>query len=181
MGPVLFVLFIVVPIAELAVIIQVGQVIGVGWTILALVAVSLAGAALVKREGLRAWQRVREALARGRMPAAEVTDGALVLFAGALMLTPGFLTDALGLLLVIPLTRSGINRLVRGRVRTAVGSPHARTSNRESPTGHAGDGGRGQGHDDVVDVEVVDVERDRPQPDQPPEQPPESSGRGRDQ
>lgn len=156
MAPILFVLFIVVPIVELAIIVQVGQVVGVGWTILALIAVSLIGAAMVKSEGLRAWQRVRETLAAGRMPAEEVVDGALVLLGGALMLTPGFLTDALGLFLVVPVTRGLINRGIRGRVRSAFGlrSPR-RGDGRRSPEGPSA-------RDSVVDVDVVSIERDDP-------------------
>lgn len=151
MAPLLFVLFIVVPIVELAIIIQVGQVIGAGWTILALIGISLAGAALVKREGLRAWLRFREALAVPRIPAAEVVDGALVLLAGALMLTPGFLTDALGLFLLLPPTRGVVNRGVRGRVRGTFGLGWLppRDGRRQRAA-----------RDDVVDVDVIDIERD---------------------
>lgn len=154
MGPVLFVLFIVIPIVELAVIIQVGQLVGVGWTLVALIAMSLIGAALVKAEGLRAWRRVREALAESRMPAEEVIDGALVLLGGALMLTPGFLTDGVGLLLVVPPSRALLNRGIRGRVRGAFGLPHRRGG----PPGPS----RGPTDDAVVDVDVVSIERDDP-------------------
>lgn len=155
MAPILFVLFIVVPIVELAIIVQVGQVVGVGWTILALIAVSLIGAAMVKSEGLRAWRRVRETLAAGRMPAEEVVDGALVLLGGALMLTPGFLTDALGLFLVVPLTRGLINRGIRGRVRGAFGLRPPPGGGRRMPGGPSA-------RDSVVDVDVVSIERDDP-------------------
>lgn len=155
MAPILFVLFIIVPIVELAVIIQVGQVVGAGWTIVALIVMSLIGAALVKAEGLRAWRRVREALAQSRMPAEEVVDGALVLLGGALMLTPGFLTDGVGLLLVLPPTRSVLNRTIRGRVRGAFG-----LSRRPPRTGAP----RPPADDSIVDVDIVRVERDdRPQ------------------
>lgn len=152
MGPILFVLFIIVPIIELAIIIQVGQVVGVGWTLVALIAMSLIGAALVKAEGLRAWRRVREALAEARMPAEEVVDGALVLLGGALMLTPGFLTDGLGLLLVVPMTRGVLNRTIRGRVRSTFGLSARRTRG-PGPSGSSPD-------DAVVDVDVVSIERD---------------------
>lgn len=152
MGVVLFVLFILVPILELAVIIQVGQVVGVGWTLVGLITMSLIGAALVKAEGLRAWRRVREALAEARMPAEEVVDGALVLLGGALMLTPGFLTDAVGLLLVVPLTRGVLNRAIRGRVRGAFGMPRRRGSGSRAAGSPADEA--------VVDVDVVSIERD---------------------
>lgn len=154
MGPILFVLFIVIPIIELAVIIQVGQLVGVGWTLAALIGMSLIGAALVKAEGLRAWRRVREALAQSRMPAEEVVDGALVLLGGALMLTPGFLTDGVGLLLVLPPSRALLNRGIRGRVRGAFGLSRRR--------GDAPGQTRTPTDDAVVDVDVVSIERDEP-------------------
>ena len=106
----LVLLFIVVPIAELAVIIQVGQQIGVLWTVAILIADSLLGAALMRSQGRAAWRRFNEATAAGRVPAREVLDGALVIFGGALLLTPGFITDIFGLILLIPPTRA----LVRG-------------------------------------------------------------------
>jgi UPF0716 protein FxsA len=102
---VLFVLFIVVPLVEIYVLIQVGQVIGAWWTILLLVADSVLGSWLIKREGGRAWRALRTALDSGRMPARELADGALILIGGTLMLTPGFVTDAFGILLILPFTR----------------------------------------------------------------------------
>lgn len=160
MGAFLFIVFVVVPILELAVIIQVGQVLGVVETILALIAVSLIGAVLVKREGLRAWYRVNEAVRAGRVPAQEVVDGALVLLGGALMLTPGFLTDALGLVLVVPITRAVVNRAVRGRARTMFRLvPLGRQPHRGSAGRRTGGSGGRDGGGDVVDVDVVGVER----------------------
>ena len=102
----LVLLFIVVPIAELAVIIQVGELIGVWWTIALLVADSILGAVLMRSQGRAAWRRFNEAVGVGRVPAREVLDGALVIFGGALLLTPGFITDILGLVLLIPPTRA---------------------------------------------------------------------------
>ncbi|MBW3588149.1 MAG: FxsA family protein [Actinobacteria bacterium] len=112
MGTVLAVVFIVVPIVELAVIVAVADWIGGLETIALLLAVSLAGAVLAKREGLGVYRRFRSALGRGEIPSAEITDGFLVLFGAALLLTPGFVTDALGLLLLAPLTRSHVKRHV---------------------------------------------------------------------
>jgi UPF0716 protein FxsA len=102
----LVLLFIAVPIAELAVIIQVGQLIGVWWTIALLIADSLFGAWLMRHQGRVAWRRFNEAVEGGRVPAREVLDGALVIFGGALLLTPGFITDILGLILLVPPTRA---------------------------------------------------------------------------
>ena len=109
---VLVLLFLVMPLAELFVLIQVGQVIGVWWTILLLVADSILGSWLIKREGGRAWQALRTALEGGRMPARELADGALILMGGTLMLSPGFVTDVFGILLILPFTRPVARRLL---------------------------------------------------------------------
>jgi UPF0716 protein FxsA len=112
MPAVLVVVFLVVPLLELLVILQVGQAIG-GWPTLGLlIAVSIFGAWIVRREGSRAWRALREALNTGRMPSRELADAALVLVGGTLLLTPGFLTDAMGLFFVLPLTRPIARRLL---------------------------------------------------------------------
>jgi UPF0716 protein FxsA len=152
MRALLFVVFVAIPLLELAIIIQVGQLIGVAGTIVSLLAISLVGAALVKHEGLRAVMRLREALAEGRWPGAEVVDGALLLFAGALLLTPGYFTDAVGLLLLLPPSRAVANRALRSRVRLLTGLGPA-------APGDAGRSRPGGGRDGVVDVDVVDVRR----------------------
>ena len=108
MLPLLLLLFIVVPIAELAVIIQVGQEIGALNTIALLIVVSVVGAWLVKREGLGVIRRFRSQLESGHLPARELVDGVLILFAGALLLTPGFLTDLFGISLLLPPVRAAI-------------------------------------------------------------------------
>ena len=116
LGWLLLVAFIVVPIVEIYVIIQVGQVIGAWWTILLLVADSIIGSWLIRREGGRAWRALRSALDSGRMPAKELADGALILVGGTLMITPGFVTDAFALLLIMPITRPLFRRLLTGVV-----------------------------------------------------------------
>ncbi|NYD41888.1 FxsA family protein [Nocardioides panaciterrulae] len=108
----LFVAFVVVPIVEIYVLIQVGQVIGPWWTILLLVLDSIFGSWLIRREGARAWQALRVALESGRMPARELADGALLLIGGTLMLSPGFVTDVFGVLLILPFTRPLARRLL---------------------------------------------------------------------
>lgn len=113
----LFLLLILVPIAELYVIVQVGQEIGIFFTLLLLVGVSLLGAYLLKKEGTATWRRLREQLSQGKVPTAEATDGALILLGGALLLTPGFLTDIVGLLLVLPVSR----KAVKGGARKLLG------------------------------------------------------------
>lgn len=102
---IVFVALLVVPVAEIAVIVAVGTVIG-GWQTLALLlAESALGAYLVKREGRRSWQGLRTALNTGKMPGRELADAALVLIGGTLLLTPGFLTDLVGFFFILPVTR----------------------------------------------------------------------------
>jgi len=124
MAALLVVLFIVVPVLEIYVIIQVGQLIGAVPTVLLLVAESLLGAWLVKREGRRAWAALRGAVGTGRLPGRELADAALVLVGGTLLLTPGFVTDVVGFVFVLPVTRplarAGLAWLVARRARTAV-------------------------------------------------------------
>lgn len=119
MAAVLFLLLLVVPIAELYVIVKASDLIGIIPTLLLLIGISVAGAWLLKQQGLRTWRRVRETINRGEMPTKEVTDGALILLGGALLLTPGFLTDAVGLIMLVPQTRGlakGLFRRGFGRV-----------------------------------------------------------------
>ena len=104
-------LFLVVPFVELFVLIQVGQAIGALPTIGLLVVVSVVGAWLVKREGLGVVRRAQEQVRQGQVPGAELVDGVLILFAGALMLTPGFFTDLFGIALMIPGVRAAIRAL----------------------------------------------------------------------
>ena len=105
MIPVLLLLFIVVPLLELYVILQVGDAIGVLPTIGLLIVDSVLGAMLMRSEGRRAWTRFNLAISEGRVPAREAIDGVLVVFGGALLLTPGFVTDILGAVLLLPFTR----------------------------------------------------------------------------
>lgn len=152
--------FVVVPLVELYVIIQTGQVIGVLPTVAILLAVSLAGAWLVRREGTRAWSQLRRALREGRPPTREVVDGALVVFGGALLLTPGFVTDLCGLFFVVPPTRAVANRIIRSRARAFVGLPAMGFPGMRGPGAAPRSTRRGRHRDDdVVDVEVVDVVR----------------------
>jgi UPF0716 protein FxsA len=103
-------LLVVVPIVEISVIVAVGQQIGAVPTVLLLLASAVVGTWLLRREGAKAWRAFRVALDERRPPAAEVVDGVLVLAGGLLMMLPGFVTDVLGLLLVLPPTR----RIFRG-------------------------------------------------------------------
>jgi len=154
---VLALLFVVVPVLEIYVLIQIGQVIGAWWTVLLLVADGFLGSWLMKHEGARAWAALTVALQSGRMPARELADGALILVGGTLLLTPGFLSDVAGLFCVLPLTRPlarrALARFLTRRLLTAAG-----------PVGGGVAGGmpgtartrQRPGPDSVVQGEVVD-------------------------
>ncbi|MGB9378454.1 MAG: FxsA family protein [Mycobacteriales bacterium] len=109
-------LFIVLPIAELAVILQVGNWIGPVWTLALLLLSAAVGAWLLRREGRRSWRAFQLALSEHRAPTREVADGALVIFGAALMVTPGFITDITGMLCLFPPSRAAIRRLLVGTV-----------------------------------------------------------------
>jgi len=155
----LVLLFVVVPIIELFVIIQVGEVIGVLPTIALLVADSILGAMLMRSQGRIAWGRFNAALAEGRIPHREVLDGALVIFGGALLLTPGFVTDVLGIILLLPPTRVLVRALVARRllpriVITRFGAPAAAaagTARRGGPRRRPGGGADVEGTATEVD------------------------------
>lgn len=128
--PLLILLFIVVPLAELYVIIQVGQAIGVLPTIGVLLLDSLVGSWMLRSQGRLAWRRFAETLQAGRPPAREVIDGGLILVGGAFLLTPGFLTDVIGLALLLPPTRAlvrrGLARRLTARMTASLRRPTAR-------------------------------------------------------
>ena len=124
----LVVLFIVVPIAELYVIWKVGDSIGIWLTLALLAADSLLGSLLLRAQGRSVWRRFNTALTDGKIPHREVIDGVLVIFGGAFLITPGFLTDIVGLVLLIPPTRAVIRRLLVRRLgrRIVVGATTTR-------------------------------------------------------
>ena len=139
----LVLLFVLVPIAEIYVIIQVGQEIGALWTVLILVADALIGARLLRWQGRRAWVAFQAALTAGRIPHREVLDGALIILGGAFLLTPGFLTDIAGVLLLVPPTRAWFRRLLArmlmrpgrlGWTRVVATGPGAARGPRPQPT-----------------------------------------------
>ncbi len=156
---VLALLFVVVPVIEIYLLIQVGQTIGAWWTVLLLVAAGFLGSWLVKREGSRAWRALTEALSAGRMPARELADGALILIGGTLLLTPGFLSDVVGAFCILPFTRPlARTALTRVVTRRLVGSTTTSTYTRTGAGFTAGTRTRQRpGTDEsVVRGEVVD-------------------------
>ena len=105
--------FISVPLIELVLFIEIGSRIGTWTTLLIVALTAVIGASLAHREGLKTWWRMQEKLYSGQMPDEELLDGLLLLIAGALLLTPGFLTDAVGFLVLYPQTRQALKRWLR--------------------------------------------------------------------
>ena len=171
--------FVVVPIIEIWVLIQASSVIGGVNTIALMILVSAIGAFLVRREGFGLITRIQQRLAAGELPTKELVDGLLVAMAGALMLTPGFVTDAIGLLCLFPPTRAVIRTalIARYRDRIQVAGPGSAMGGAAggfgpgfaSPGGPAGGPGRrgssGPGTGDIIDVGDAGYER----PEDPPE------------
>ncbi|MEM9200593.1 MAG: FxsA family protein [Actinomycetota bacterium] len=167
--------FVIVPIIEIWVLIQVGAVIG-GWpTISLMILVSAVGAFLVRREGFGLIMRIQQRLASGELPTKELVDGLLVAMAGALMLTPGFVTDAIGLLCLVPPSRALIRTalIARYRDRISVAGPGGMAGGfgpgfggPGGPAGGPGYRGPSSGPGDGV-IDIGDVAYDRP--DDPPE------------
>ncbi len=155
---VLALLFLVVPVVELYVIVQVAGSIGVLETFGLLIVISALGAWLVRREGMGVLGRIQARLAQGTMPTNELIDGGLIMFAGALMLTPGFVTDVVALLLLFPPTRAMVRSVLRRRFRGRVqvfGS---------GPAGPSSPGRAGRGERRFVDVTEVDDPNADPPP-----------------
>ncbi len=162
----LIVLFILVPIAELYVIIKVGEAIGVVPTLALLFADAVLGSLLLRYQGRGAWRRFNEALAQRRFPGREVADGVLIVIGGTLLLTPGFISDVFGVLLLLPPSRALARRLLR-RYTVArfavVGVPGA-----SGPFG-PGEPGRGRRqYDYEASAEEVSPEGEGEEPRLPP-------------
>ncbi|MEQ9021528.1 MAG: FxsA family protein [Pseudomonadales bacterium] len=104
--PYLFLLFLFMPVIEIWLIIQVGSSIGAGWTIMLIFFTAFLGAILLRQQGFSTLFRARQKMDDGQVPAGEMLEGLMLAFAGALMLTPGFVTDAVGFLLLLPPVRA---------------------------------------------------------------------------
>lgn len=150
---VLLVLFLLVPVAELYVIVQVAGVVGVPETILLLIGMSLLGAWLARLAGSGVLFRLQRTVRAGRVPSSEIVDGALVLLAGALMITPGFLSDILAIVLLLPPSRTLVRGVVLRRIRAGGGLFAMATSTRT---------GGGPTSDDTWDVDSWEDPPERP-------------------
>ncbi|MEO0559085.1 MAG: FxsA family protein [Bacteroidota bacterium] len=157
----LFALFVIVPVLDLVVLVWAGERIGFWPTVGLILLTALVGSWLSKREGLAAWQAVQRKLATGGLPGPELIDGLLILVSGALLLTPGFLTDIAGLMGLIPVTRALARRVLStrfkravesGQVRVVGGAPFGQAPFGTSPFAGAAFDGRPP----IEDAEIVD-------------------------
>lgn len=162
----LLLLFILVPMAEIALFIQVGDEIGLGWTLAIVILTAFAGTALVRNQGLAVWQRANQAMSENRMPLEEVFTGLCLLVAGALLLTPGFLTDTIGFCLLIPPIRKFLGRglwdilKTRGTIRTHSSFHHSHDPHRGPHGAPHGNGGH-NGNGPVIDGDFHEVNQDK--------------------
>ncbi|MGP1256914.1 MAG: FxsA family protein [Kiloniellales bacterium] len=201
MGLLLLAAFIAVPLVEIAVFIQIGGLIGLWPTLAVVVATAVAGTWLLRLQGIATLNRARQQMDRGAMPARELFDGLCLVFAGALLLTPGFVTDAVGLLLFVPAVRDALRRAAASRLETQaaarvyVNPGFGRGGSQESPrpTGqpdpnrdagadpppHPGQGWGRRSGSTTIDGDFREVTDG--QPDQPPgsdDTPDDRSGKG---
>ena len=143
----LFVVFLLVPLIEIWLLIEVGGAIGAGWTVFLVVLTAVLGATLVRAQGLSTYGRIQATLARGQMPALEMLEGLALFLAGALLLTPGFFTDMLGFALLVPGVRRAVFRWLRAKVTVThfQMGPDPRAPRDDSP-------------DDVIDGQFTEVD-----------------------
>jgi UPF0716 protein FxsA len=139
--------FIAVPMIEIALFIQVGGVIGMWWTLLVVLMTAIAGSYLVRTQGLRELSNVQRSFSEMQDPTEPLANGAMILFAGALLLTPGFFTDIVGLSLLVPGVRRAAYRWIRSRI----------TVNTMSTGAHQPH----QPRDTVIDADFEDVTPDK--------------------
>ena len=164
-----FLLFIAVPLAEIAVFIKVGEIIGLLWTIFLVILTAVVGVALLKQQGLATLSRAQEALDAGRLPVDSVLDGVCLLVAGAFLLTPGLITDTAGFLLLVPAFRRGLARWAFEKLRKH-GSIHVQTFG-SGPDAGPDPSQRGAGPVIDGDFERVDEQDERLEPEKPARKP----------
>jgi UPF0716 protein FxsA len=140
----LFLAFTVLPLTELWLLLEVKGQIGIGYTLGLVVATGIVGAALARRQGVATLRLIQEEMGQGRLPTQGLLEGVLILFAGAVLVTPGILTDVLGFTLLIPPARRGLSVLLRRYVKGRI-----------SVQGMAGGGPLQRPPDDVIDAEVI--------------------------
>ena len=145
MGWLFLAAFIGIPLIEIAVFIKVGGIVGLGPTLVIVVLTAIVGTALLRRQGLATLNQARQQMDQGALPLAQIFDAICLLVAGAFLLTPGFVTDGMGALLLFPALRGMLRRFAASRVQ--VSGLHGATSGR----------GGFSGRDDIIDAEYADI------------------------
>jgi len=169
----LLLLFTVVPFLELVLLLQLAERTSAGFTLGLILLTGVVGAALARREGIRCWSRVRRAMAAGQLPGDPLLDALMVLVAGALLVTPGILTDVVGFSLLVPLVRQLVKRYLKrhfaGRFHVVGQSDSEASSESTFPGGgfggcHRADDSAASGfaEDKIIDVQVLDVPPEKP-------------------
>lgn len=130
------VLFLIIPIIEVYTLIEVGGVIGAGWTILLVVMTAIIGVNLLRQQGLKTLMRANQVMSRGQVPAMEMMEGLLLAAGGALLITPGFFTDIIGFICLVPLTRRGIIQylLLKSTITTSYTAHQEKNRSQDSRT-----------------------------------------------
>lgn len=146
----LFILFLLVPLIEIYFLIQVGSVIGAAWTIFLVVATAVVGAGLLRWQGFNTLQRAQVSLAHGEIPAIAMLEGVALLLSGAMLLTPGFFTDTIGFILLVPAFRQG---LIKRTLASGQFSFHGQTMRTHTQQGYT--------DSSVIEGEIVDRDDDR--------------------
>lgn len=146
----LFILFLLVPLIEIYFLIQVGSVIGAAWTVFLVVATAVIGAGLLRQQGFSTLQRAQTTMAQGELPAIAMLEGVALLLSGAMLLTPGFFTDTVGFILLVPTFRQGLIKRALASGQFAFRGQTMRTHTRQGYTDSS-----------VIEGEVVDNDDDR--------------------
>lgn len=149
----LFLLFVTVPVIELFIFLLIGQRIGIPMTLAIILFTGFLGAYLARSQGLKAFARYQEALSQGRLPHEAIIDSLLILIAGVLLLTPGFLTDSIGFALLVPRIRTLIRRMIEKSLKERFSVVNLDPA----PPGR----GKSEGRVFTVDAEVVEISTDR--------------------
>ena len=156
MFPILLIAFLAVPILEIYLIFQVGGIIGAGWTILLVIGTAILGASLLRQQGLSTWTRLNQKIAEGQLPPTVLVEGIFLLLAGAFLLTPGFFTDAIGFLFLVPPVRQMLAAALLRRGMFMASSMHSTSYSQTSAGANNRTTHRSHHQPDVIEGEYED-------------------------
>lgn len=152
---ILLIAFVAVPIIEIYLLFQVGGIIGAGWTILIVIGTAILGASLLRQQGLATWTRLNQSIAQGQLPPTVLVEGILLLLSGAFLLTPGFFTDAIGFLFLMPPVRKMLAAALLRRGMFMASSMHTATFSQTTSRSHTRDDSEPL-HHNVIEGEYED-------------------------